>query len=451
MKDSLDRKGLIQRRSKVMVIDDVEDVAAAHASMLATLGYEVDTSTDPVAGLNQVVSDRGIGVVLLDIRMPEMSGLEILRSIKTRRPDCGVIMATVVNDIDQAVEAIKSGAYNYLLKPLQAERLDAVLESYYVNRPGHSVDSPVFSPFITQDKKFEEIFRRVASFAKADVPVLIHGETGTGKELIAQMIHAASDRSDKAYHAVNMGALSQNIFESELFGHAKGAFTGAHREHSGHFGEIGEGTIFLDEIGELSLDQQKRLLRVLQNGEYSRVGETSVRNFTGRIVFASNRDLKQEVDEGAFREDLYYRIANYEIRLPPLRERKGDIELLAGYFFEKYRSQFGRDVHAIGEDAMSCLREFKFPGNVRELEGLISAAILIEESHELTEESFPDHVRFAEHEEHGEEGEKAKALIKALELSQGNRTRAAEQLKVSRQYLYVLIERYRKLGFDIPG
>ncbi|HVR86546.1 MAG TPA: sigma 54-interacting transcriptional regulator, partial [Planctomycetota bacterium] len=266
----------------VLVVDDDRAVAASHAHLLEGIGYRPVTQTVPEDVEPHLARHPNIELVLLDIQMPGINGLDLLHRIKLRRPDVGVVMATVVNDVEHAVRAIKAGAYNYLLKPLQRNDVERVLQSYFSNQPRSITEDPRFKPFVTQDPAFVELFRRVKAFAEADVPVMIQGETGTGKELIAQLIHSLSRRSQERFVAVNLAAIPGHLFESELFGHCRGAFTGAIQDRTGYFDEAGGGTIFLDEIGELELDRQKKLLRVLQTKRFCRVGETSERELGAR-------------------------------------------------------------------------------------------------------------------------------------------------------------------------
>jgi two-component system response regulator HydG len=434
----------------VLVVDDDPAVAAEHARLLRSIGGRAEVETVPENVEGRLARDPGIELLLLDLRMPGMSGLELLQRIRLRRPDVGIVMATVVNDVEPAVQAIKSGAYNYLLKPLQAEPLARVLESWASNRPAPLVDDPRFRGFVTRDPAFKEIFRRLAAFAGQDVPVLVEGETGTGKELAAQLVHALSPRGGERFLAVNMAAFQPTLFESELFGHVRGAFTGATRDRVGRFEEAGAGTLFLDEIGELDLESQRKLLRALETRRYARVGESAERTFAARLVLATNLDLRDEVAAGRFREDLYYRISGYAVKLPPLRERPGDVELLAGYFLRKYACQFGRAVESISGEAALALAAYDYPGNVRELESVVSSALLLEPSRTLSKDSLPRHLvaAAAAPEDAGDlERARFEAVRKALAEHQGNQTRAAAKLGVARQTLNVLLKRYRERGW----
>ncbi len=439
----------MMRESTVLVVDDDRTVAEEHARLLSGIGYRPVIQTVPEDVEPHLGREPAIDLVLLDIRMPGLSGIDLLRRIRLRRPDVGIVMATVVNDVEQAVHAIKSGAYNYLLKPLQTEQLARVLGSYFSNQPETLVEDTRFRAFVTRDPAFRDIFRRIRAFAEQDIPVLVQGETGTGKELVAQLVHALSPRSQERFLAVNMAALSPTLFESEVFGHVRGAFTGATRDRVGCFEEAGDGTLFLDEIGELDPDPQRKLLRVLQNRSFARVGEAEERTVSARLVMATNRDLRREVAEGRFREDLYYRVANYAVTLPPLRERPGDVELLAGYFLNKYASQFGRTVRGFTPEALDCLQAYAFPGNVRELEGIVSSALLLETGAEVGRDSLPRHLIAPVLVEQADELEHARfeTIQRVLAECQGNQTRAAERLKIARQTLNVLLKKYRQRGW----
>jgi len=432
----------------VLVVDDDKAVASSHADLLQGIGYRSLTQTVPEDVEPHLARTPNIDLVLLDIQMPGINGIDLLHRIKLRRPDIGVIMATVINDVEHAVRAIKAGAYNYLLKPLQRNDVERVLHSYFSNQPKGIVEDPHFRRFVTQDPGFAEIFRRVKAFAEADVPVLILGETGTGKELIAQMIHSLSSRSLGRFVPVNLAAISPHLFESELFGHCRGAFTGATQDRTGYFDEAGAGTIFLDEIGELEPELQKKLLRVLETKRYCRVGETAARDLSARVVIATNRDLKKEVAEQRFREDLYFRIINYCVSLPPLRERRGDVELLSQYFVRKYGSQFGRPVDGISPEALDLLSGYSFPGNVRELEGMISAALLLETAAKLQAANLPNHLAVAPGDSKDDlERARCTAIMKVMAQFDGNQTKASEKLGIARQTLNYLLKDYRARGW----
>jgi DNA-binding NtrC family response regulator len=431
----------------ILVVDDDREVAESHAKLLRKIGYSPRLQSVPEQVEPDLARHPDTSLVLLDIRMPGLSGIDLLDRIKVRHPEIGIVMATVVNDVTQAVQAIKGGAYNYLLKPLQEDEVRRVLGSYFSNQPQPLIDEPRFRPFITGHAAFREIFRRIQAFAQTDVPVLLQGETGTGKELIAALIHALSPRSENRFLPVNIASLSATLFESELFGHVRGAFSGAVRDRAGYFEEAQSGTLFLDEIGELPEEQQRRLLRVIEARKFTRVGESTERDLKARVVMATHRDLQVQVKEGKFRQDLYYRISPYEVRLPPLRERPGDIELLVRYFTAKYASQFGRQVNGCSPEALSLLLAYSFPGNVRELEGMISAAVLLEQSSMLQPGSLPTHLSLETNSGGDLEKARCQAVMRALGAANGNQTQAAKSLGIARQTLNYLLREYRERGW----
>jgi len=431
----------------VLVVDDDQQVAEDHARILRGIGYNSVTQSVPEDVEPHLHRMPNIDLVLLDIRMPGLNGIELLRRIKLRRPDVGIVMATVINDVEHAVQAIKAGAYNYLLKPLQKEQVERVLQSYFSNQPVPINEDPRFRPFITAHPDFREIFRRAKVFAETDLPILLLGETGTGKEVIAQLIHTLSPRRDSRFLTANMAAIPPSLFESELFGHARGAFTGAIQDRSGYFEAAGGGTLFLDEIGELGPEQQSRLLRVLQEKRYFRVGETVERESSARVVLATNRDLAADVRQGRFREDLYYRISNYCITLPPLRERGNDVEVLATYFARKYASQFGRPITGFSPEALQLLRRYAFPGNVRELEGMVNAAVLLEEGTIIQPASLPEKLGVPPKDGTELETTRFQTVQRVLAECDGNQTKAAERLGIARQTLNALLKSYRERGW----
>jgi len=440
----------VTRSNTVLVVDDDRDVAEEHARILRGIGFTPKTESAPDQVEAFLQREPKVDLVLLDIRMPGLNGLELLQRIKLRRPDVGVVMATVVNDVEHAVRAIKAGAYNYLLKPLQADQVERVLQSYFSNQPAAVHEDPRFRPFVTTHPAFRETFRRVKVFAETELPVLLLGETGTGKELLAHLLHAFSTRAEGAFLTVNVASIPPTLFESEMFGHARGAFTGALTERAGYFEAAAGGTLFLDEIGELGLDQQSRLLRVLQDQRYTRVGDTSERRSTARVVLATNRDLAADVAQGRFREDLYYRISNYSITLPPLRERGNDVTVLADYFVRKYASQFGRPITGFSDEALRQLKAYAFPGNVRELEGIVNAAVLLENGATIRSASLPEKVSAAPPPESELERVRCRTIQRVLAECDGNQTKAAGKLGIARQTLNGLLKTYREQGW-IPS
>ncbi len=427
----------------VLVIDDDLEVAESLARTLRDLGYPAYVETDPLLTEAALERHPDVQLALVDLRMERRNGLEVLLGIRLRRPGVGVILVTVINDLEHVIQALKGGAWNYLIKPVPVERLAQAVRSWFGSPQRLPPLDPDFSRFVTGAPQFGETFRRVRSWAGQDVPLLIQGETGTGKEIIAEIVHSLSPRCARPFIGVNVAGLAQSLFESELFGHRQGAFTGAGTDHHGWIGAAGDGTLFLDEIGEINSDQQAKLLRMLQNRTYSRVGEATSRPLTCRLVFATSRDLRQEVAAGRFRSELLYRLSSCTIELPPLRERPGDIEVLACHFVRKYASQYGRPIEGIHADAMTLLREHPFPGNVRELENMLSGAILIECTPLVRPDSLPRYLRPVKTPPHGLEALRHEAILKALAECAGNQTQAAEKLGISRVTLNRLLKQHR--------
>ncbi len=431
----------------ILIVDDDCQVAESHQRLLAGLGHRTVVECDPRKVESILNSSTDFVAILLDLQMPYIHGRDLLGRLRLSHPDIGVIIVTVINDIEEAVRAIKNGAYNYLLKPLAEDRLREVLNSCLSNHPPSIMGDDRFGRIVTKSESFKEIFKRAMAFSSADVPVLIEGETGTGKELMANLLHTLSARKEEDFTAVNVAALSPSLFEAEFFGHAKGAYTGAVSSRAGYCEGAAGGTLFLDEIGELKPDEQKKILRLIQSKKYNRVGETQERELKARLLFATNKNLKQEVAENKFREDLFYRLSAHTISLPPLRERQEDIELLAHFFLRKYCSQYGRSVDSINEMALAALRGYSFPGNVRELEGIISAAVLLEPSSSIQLRTLPAYVResdgFSEEPAEVLEGIRYRTIMKILAECDGNQTKASQKLGIARVTLNRLLRRYR--------
>lgn len=434
--------------SKILVVDDQVETTATHCAMLKKLNFQSIAETNPENVISLLVNDRSINLVLLDVRMPNINGLELLHKIKSQFPNIGVIMATVISDIQEAVKAIKIGAFNYLLKPLQKERLGSVINAYYESLPTNISDESQFSYYITKEPRFSEIFQRIKVFGKVDIPILIEGETGTGKELIAQIIHSISDKSNWPFVAVNIASISESLFESELFGHKKGSFTGAFKDRKGYIEMAENGSLFLDEIGDLGLEQQKKLLRLLQNKTYAKVGDSKESPVNCRIILATNKNLNDEIMAKKFREDLFYRIASHTVSLPPLRERPKDIMLLAKFFLKKYSSQYGRNITDFNEECVAFLCKYRYPGNIRELEGIISSSVLLEQSSMISLPALPYHLKYDTNVEDDFEAMKYLAIMKALGEFNGNQTKAAVKLGIARGTLNKMLQEFKAKGLN---
>jgi DNA-binding NtrC family response regulator len=437
---------------KILICDDEEGMRAYLRKMLRNWGYETDTFSSPMELLRSLREGDGADLLLLDIRMPEMDGIEALRRLREIRPELPVIIMTGHGTIDSAVEAMRLGAFDYLTKPFPKEKLEALVrhclererlleENQALKRElreqgGTSV--PVFA-----SQPFREVYELARRVADSDSSVLILGESGTGKELIARTIHQDSPRAAERFVPINCATLSDTLLESQLFGHLRGAFTGAQQNRKGLLEEAHQGTLFLDEIGDLGLALQAKLLRVLQEGEFLPVGATRARQVDVRFVAATNKDLEKEVAEGSFREDLFYRLNVISLQLPPLRERPEDIEPLALHFLVEVAGKMRRPVRTIAPEALAALRHYHWPGNVRELRNAIERGAILARGDTITIEGLPLKLQ--------RPGRPARPAVggdsfnlkdaerlqvqRALRRTQGNKTRAAELLGVTRKTL----------------
>lgn len=455
---------------RVLVIDDDAAVLNYFMILLAqTQRYDTTVLSDSTQAF-EIIDSGGFDAILLDMDMPVVHGRDVLKYVKERHPEIEVIVVTGVEDVPLAVESMKAGAYDYLCKPIDESRLlitlDRALERSQLRGEISKLRDQVsleglrhkeaFRSILTQDKGFLRVLQRVDQIAESENYVLIWGESGTGKELVARAIHQISRRRDRPFIAVNAGAFASELFSSEFFGHEKGAFTGAVRSKAGFFEEADGGTLLLDEIGELELPVQSKLLRVLQEGEYFRVGSTEKRGSDVRIIACTNRDLADEIEKGRFRRDLYYRLNICSIFLPPLRSREGDVELLANCFLEKHNRLNNKNVMLIEQDVIDLLEMYDYPGNVRELENIIAEAVVVETGRGLTRRSLPRYILNAvstsrsslvpPSERKTLADMESDHIRRMLELTDGNRTVTAEILGISRVSLIAKIKRY---GIDI--
>jgi two-component system response regulator HydG len=375
-------------QARILVIDDAESMRDSCQQALARKSGKVKVAGDGLTGL-KILEKEAFDLVILDLKMPGLSGMEVLNRIKQEYPEIVVIVITGYATVESAVEAMKHGAYDFLPKPFTPDGLRAIVERALDKRElvlenillrselEASVGSEVIIGQSEPMRKIEEVMRKVSP---TDTTVLICGQSGTGKELVARAIHRHSSRKDKPFVVVDCGSLVENLFESELFGHVKGSFTGATATKYGRLELANGGTVFFDEIGNISMNVQTKLLRVLQEREITKVGSTQVIKVDVRVIAATNEDLQKAVQAGTFRDDLFYRLSVVPITLPPLRERRDDIPPLANYFLKKYNQKRKKDVHAISAKAMKALVEYDWPGNVRELENAIERAVVLTEN-----------------------------------------------------------------------
>lgn len=381
---------------KVLVVDDDADLRLSVSSALSESHYLVDQARDGEEGVNKLRAGS-YDLVLLDVNMPRMTGLQALKEIKAHDPSIIVIILTAFSNIRDAVEATKEGAYNYLEKPIKAENLvylaDKALKANRmvkdIRLSAPMVKLPNGTEFIGQSTEMKRIFSVIDKLSRVDTAVLIRGESGTGKELVAQALHFNSPRKDNRFVTINCSAIPETLIESEFFGHEKGAFTGADSRKIGKFQYADGGTLFLDEIGDITAGMQVKLLRVLQEKKFTPVGSNREVEVNVRIVAATNRNLEEMIKKGEFREDLFYRLNVLPVQLPPLRERKNDIPVLASYFVDKFNLDHKKNIKGLSDEAMTLIKTHTWPGNIRELENVIEHAFVIESSDEITAESLP--------------------------------------------------------------
>lgn len=440
----------------ILVVDDEQ----VHRYMLCTMfkewGYNCIEADDGDTAVS-VIERRDFDAVLMDVKMARMSGLEAFARINELKPALPVIIMTAYSSVDDAVDLIKRGAHDYLTKPLDFERLKLTLmralDHHRVEerkREPRPEPGRLDTPIIGNSAEILELLDMISYVAPTEATVLITGESGTGKELVAETLHRNSDRIAQPFVKVNCAALAENLLESELFGHERGAFTGADRQRDGTFVQADGGTLFLDEIGETSAAMQVKLLRVLQEGELQRVGGNQTISVDVRIIAATNRDLEEEVEKGRFREDLYYRLNVVTLEVPPLRERQGDVELLAERFIERFAEKNRRTVESVSRECMQHLTAYPWPGNVRELENAIERGVILMRGNHLTEKSLPLALQkhFQENPQAGAAKpatlqEAEKVLIKqTLKETDGNKSEAARRLGITRKTLQNKLQKY---------
>ncbi|HVI95538.1 MAG TPA: sigma-54 dependent transcriptional regulator [Anaeromyxobacter sp.] len=445
--------------ARIFVVDDDTSSRELLSRILAGEGHHVTALSDGHEALQRLAADGPPDLVVSDIRMGEVDGLQLTDALRERAPDTPVLLVTAFGNIDGAVEAIRRGAFDYVSKPYDVDGIKMVVARALDQRrlavENRSLrrdlrDKYRLENVVGRSEAMLQVYKTAARVAAADATVLIQGESGTGKELVARAIHTASPRAQRPFVAVDCGAIAEGVLESELFGHARGAFTGAQAMRRGLFEEANQGTLFLDEIGDVGQNLQARLLRALQEGTIRRVGTNETIAVDVRVVAASNRNLEQAVKEGRFREDLFYRLNVVTIRIPPLRDRREDIPLLAEHFAAKHgRPEEGA---AISPAARDLLVAYDWPGNVRELENVIARALALNPSGVVTPEDLPDHVRGARPaaaslavvagaaQERPTLAElERRYAAQVLQETGGNKTRAAEILGIDRKTLYRLL------------
>jgi DNA-binding NtrC family response regulator len=440
----------------LLVIDDEAQNLELISSALEHQGLEICTATDPEAGF-ALFEEKRPEIVLLDLVMPRISGMDLLERIMTSDPGAEVILMTGYYSTESAVEAIRKGAADYLTKPLDVgalqDRVFGLIDEHRSRKFAARLDQQMVHTFqlegiVGRSPLVMDVFAAIRRVAPHFRTALITGETGTGKELVAHALHRLSPVSDKTFAVCNCSALVETLFESELFGHVRGAFTGATQDKVGLFEYANQGTVFLDEIGDMPLPGQAKLLRVLQNQEVQRVGSPALRKVDVRFIAATNKDLRALVREHTFREDLYYRLSMVEITLPTLVDRKEDLPLLQRYFIEKFATQYNKPVRGMTRRAQALLGRHDWPGNVRELENVIGKACMMVEGNVVDLRDLPPYLRMArvpvrafDDNLLSMEEVQERHLVRVLERVGGDKTRAAEVLGISRSTLYSILSR----------
>ena len=444
---------------RILIVDDELNARSALRTIIAEEGYEVAEAADGQEALEQIGSFAP-DVVLADVRMPRMDGLALLRKAREQGFDVTFVMMTAFASIELAVQAMQAGAENFLVKPLDAKAVLIILEKAFEKRGLVQETKALrariheryrFPNIIGESPELQAVFEIVKRAAPSRATVLILGESGTGKELIAQAIHEESPRKNKPFIKVNCAALSESLLESELFGHEKGSFTGAIGRKEGRFELADGGTLFLDEIGEISPSLQIKLLRVLQQREFERVGGTQTVKVDVRLVTATNRDLAAEMKAGHFREDLYYRLNVVAMTLPPLRQRKGDIPALTNFFIEKYAKSYGKHVQELAPGTLNSLLSHDWPGNVRELENVVERAVVLTVGPQLTADDLPPTLRGPRPLNRSPESLipgaplceiEREAILRTMEMVGGSTSRAAEVLGISVRKIQYRLKEY---------
>jgi two-component system response regulator HydG len=447
----------------ILIVDDDPGHLTTLKTILKSWGYRVEGADDGQSALD-LIRERPFDLILMDVRMARMSGLEALKHIKTYNPAIPILIMTAYSSVESAVEAIKAGAYDYLTKPLDFEALkltiERALEHIHLKAENRALKEKLVAEFdirniVGKSRAMKDLLDMLAMVSPAEATVLITGESGTGKELIARCIHYNSPRKSHPMVVVNCAALTDTLLESELFGHEKGAFTGADKRREGRFMQADKGTIFLDEIGETSPTMQAKLLRVIQEREIERVGGEETLKVDVRILAATNRNLEEDVSAGKFREDLFYRLNVVTLNVPALRDRHDDIPLLAQHFLEKYSVKNRKTVKGFTPQAMDLLVKYEWPGNVRELENAIERAVILLTGEHISEKELPLSILqnvdppeeqllspAAAADPRPLEEVEREAILAALEAVGGNKSEAARRLGITRKTLHQKLKRY---------
>ncbi len=446
----------------ILIVDDEAPQRITLSGHLKNLGYIVYDAESADKAI-KVIKDKIIDIVLSDFQMPDKTGLDLFREIKRINPEIYFILFTAYGTVETAVEIMKEGAFDFLTKPINLDELEFTLKRIVERKTLISENEALkkmleekynLPNLIAYSKQMQEVVNLAGRVASSKATILIRGESGSGKEVLAKAIHYSSQRRDQPFIAVNCAALNENLLESEMFGHEKGAFTGADRQKLGRFELANKGTLFLDEVGDLPLQTQVKLLRVLQEGQFERVGGTQTINTDVRIISATNKNIEELIKEGKFREDLYYRLNVITITIPPLRERKEDLIPLIDYFLKKYIKETNKEKIEFSREAMDLLLKYNYPGNVRELENIVHHSLVLARGELITTEDLPlslkqlkeekaelvddEKMSFTERVENFEK----KLILEALKEAGGNQSKAARKLGISERNLRYRLEKW---------
>jgi two-component system NtrC family response regulator len=446
----------------ILVIEDEALQLRTLTGFLKKQGYLVIWSTSGVEGL-RMAQKQPVDLILTDYKMPGKNGLEVLKEAKAVNPEIAVVLVTAHGTEEIAVQAMKEGAFDYVTKPVDLDELEIVVKKALEQKQLVSENRELrrqlaeryhFHEIISGSAEMEEVINTAGRAARSKATVLIQGESGTGKELIARAIHYASSRKDAPFVAVNCAALSENLLESELFGHERGAFTGADAQRKGRFEQADGGTLFIDEVGDISVGAQVKLLRVLQEQQFERVGGNETIQVDVRVIAATNQNLEEMMRQGSFREDLFYRLNVISIPIPPLRERKDDIPPLISHFIHKYAGENDKEIEEVSKEAMDVLIRYDYPGNVRELGNAIERAVVMARGTLVASEDLPIHLRSPQSERESSYESRGRSLTETLEdlerhlitdalaKTDGNQSKAAEELGISERNLRYRIKKY---------
>ncbi len=448
--------------NKILIIDDEEKLRQLLTRIISLEGFEVVQAGNCKTGLKKL-EQTDIDVVLCDVKLPDGSGVDLVKNIKQAYPSVEIILLTAYGNIPDGVQAIKNGAFDYITKgddnnkiiPLLYRAIDKVALTKRVQQLEKQLgEKHAFDSIIGTSKALQDAISLAKKVAQLDTTVLLTGETGTGKEVFAQAIHQESLRHKQPFVAINCAAFSKELLESEMFGHKAGAFTGATKDQKGLFEEAHNGTLFLDEIGEMSLDLQAKLLRVIETGTFLKVGDTKPTTINVRLIAATHRDLKKEIELGHFREDLFYRIAIFQVQLPALRERVVDIDLLAQHFLRLFATKTNKKINFISPNCLEALRQHTWKGNIRELKNVIERTVILTDTDTLTVDSLPFELQQIALADTSNNGQKELSTFdlasaekihiqKVLNYTNGNKTKAAELLNIALTTLYRKLEEYK--------